>query len=539
MYQVMIVDDEKMIINSLTLGFDWKSNGFEVVATATSSSAALKMIQFMRPDIVFTDIKMPGLSGIGLMSRVKQTLPQIKFVVISGYSDFSYAQQAIRLGALAYCLKPLENEDIADVLALAKQNLDATHAVIQSAFNKLLWQPSAETSESFLSALYSPEEMHHPLTVAVARGDARSLLSGNVGYTALEVSEGCNLYLISSNAVYLDSNAFQIALMNAAAEKRLDGFVYLPADDPAVFLAQRLGSLLDAAYAGFIDNANLPLGRADDALPTPSPALAEKFAAAANKNRPAEVLDLLSELTPQARARLTGADAVAIYNLSTELLCRVQNKAAEPKLVYSFELAARFADLAQMLSSLSKQMGTQNNGNINLDLVRNETLAQVLQYVHLNFAKPLSFQKICEAHSISPSYLSQLFKKELQINFMNYLYNLRLNYAKELLENTNMRVQEISEKVGFDYYYNFSKLFKREMGMTPKQYREEHQKEGEKAAASSKLPPCRGAGGKLLRRPFAPRCPHGPLFAQYLAQYRATSREKGCVYSLFFHICTL
>lgn len=473
MYQVMLVDDEKMIINSLALGFDWKGNGFEVVATATNSSDALKMIQFIRPDIVFTDIKMPGLSGIDLMTRVKETLPQIKFVVISGYSDFTYAQQAIRLGALAYCLKPLENEDVADVLALAKKSLDNTYAVVQSSFNKLLWQPGTDTAHTFLTSLFAAGEVGKPLTVAVSIGPANTLLAGNVCYSTVRVNDQCNLYLISSNANYLDGFSFQTALLNAAADKRLRAFAYCRTNDPIAFFSQSLPLLFDQAYAYFITPEDVLLGKASDCPPTPDTALADKFSAAANKNRPAEVLDLFSELTPELRRRLTCSDAVIIYNLCTELLRRMQNKVAEPKVRYSFELADRFDNLDQMIHTLSKEIGTQNNGNINLDMVRNETLARVLQYVHMNYAKPLSFQQICEDYSISPSYLSQLFKKELGINFMNYLYNLRLNYAKELLENTNMRVQEISEKVGFDYYYNFSKLFKREVGITPKQYRDE------------------------------------------------------------------
>ena len=96
MYQVMIVDDEKMIVNSLALGFDWKRCGFEVVATCTSSHEALRMIEFIRPDIVFTDIRMPGLSGLDLLRKIRQKLPQIQFVVISAKScrKFSLSSSA-------------------------------------------------------------------------------------------------------------------------------------------------------------------------------------------------------------------------------------------------------------------------------------------------------------------------------------------------------------------------------------------------------------------------------------------------------------
>lgn len=121
MYQVILVDDEKMILNSLALGFDWNSNGFEVVATSTNSAEALRMIEFIRPDVVFTDIRMPGMSGIELMKKVHQDFPQIQFVVISGYSEFDYAREALTVGALAYCLKPLEDDEIEVALGRAKK----------------------------------------------------------------------------------------------------------------------------------------------------------------------------------------------------------------------------------------------------------------------------------------------------------------------------------------------------------------------------------------------------------------------------------
>ncbi|MEG0901749.1 MAG: response regulator, partial [Clostridia bacterium] len=112
MHKVMIVDDERMIINSLALGFNWKSSGFEVIATATSGQEALRLLESLHPDVVFTDIKMPGTSGLDLMIEAKKRYPRLLFVVISGHADFTYAQKAIQLGAIAYCLKPLEDEDI-------------------------------------------------------------------------------------------------------------------------------------------------------------------------------------------------------------------------------------------------------------------------------------------------------------------------------------------------------------------------------------------------------------------------------------------
>ena len=106
-----------------------------------------------------------------------------------------------------------------------------------------------------------------------------------------------------------------------------------------------------------------------------------------------------------------------------------------------------------------------------MDLIRNQTLRNVLEYLNRHFSQAISFQELCELHNINGSYLSQLFKKELGITFTAYLTQLRMNRAKELLKTTNLRISEISDALGYDYYFNFTKLFKKEVGMTPKEYR--------------------------------------------------------------------
>lgn len=473
MYQVMLVDDEKMIINSLALGFDWKESGFEVVATATNSTEALKMIEFIRPDIVFTDIKMVGMSGIELMEKVKEILPQIKFVVISGYADFEYAQKAIHLGALAYCLKPLENEEIAEILTLARRGLDNAQAVIQSSFEKLLQQPCIATSEAFLSCIYSEDELKTSLCVAIAVGSAHSLLSGNVCYTPIAVSEECNIYLISSNAEYLDGFSFQTALLTAAADKRIKAFTYYKTDHIVEYLASELPLLINEVYTYFINENNRTLGRIERvAVQQSEPEAIGKLLAATNKNRIVEVLELLSTLTDDEKNSFRGSDAVTLFNLCTTLLARIQNVALEQKASYCFDLAERYDNLNSLIGSISEKISLQIYGNVDLDRIYNETFKKVLQYVNANFSVPISFQQICTDFCINSSYLSQLFKKEIGITFTGYVKNLRINYAKELLEGTGMLVSEISEKVGYDYYFNFAKLFKKETGLTPKQYRD-------------------------------------------------------------------
>lgn len=252
MYQVIIVDDEQMIINSLALGFNWKEHGYEIIATCNNSREALKLIEFIHPDVVFCDIKMPSLSGLDLMRKVRENLPQTQFVFISGYSDFKYGQGAIRLGASGYCLKPLENEDIEDALATVNKHLEERRLVIQSSFELLMQRSSRDSAQKLLELLYSGKEIPQKLTIMLSLGDASSLLSGQVCYFSVKVTEQCFLYFISFNEQYLSTTLFKTALFGAVSEKQILSLSWQTTEDPIDFLCHELPNLFDAVYSYFV-----------------------------------------------------------------------------------------------------------------------------------------------------------------------------------------------------------------------------------------------------------------------------------------------
>ncbi|WP_418667651.1 response regulator transcription factor [Allofournierella sp.] len=474
MYQVMIVDDEQMVINSLAMGFDWNAHGYEIVATTTNSSEALGMIQFIRPDVVFADIKMPVVTGIELMRRTREKLPQIQFVFISGHADFTYAREAVSLGALAYCLKPLEDEEIEAALASVTRKLDAQQEVIQSSFGRLMRAPGPQAGADFLARLFPNEVPPDSLVAAVSVGRANRLLAGNVSYFSLCVSGDTYLYLITSNAEYLSSVPFRTALLNAAAQRQIKAFAWRRAAQPVKFLAEGLVPLFDAAYSYFT-GAPVTLG---EAAPEPE-ARPEDFlktaASLANKRQTIELLELVRGAQKHCPPVLP-SQAVTLYNLCLGLTSRLQNTMWEPTIRYIYELASQYGDMPRLLLALERLLAPVA-GSFDPDNIHNETFRKILDEVNHNFVD-VSFQGLCEKYCINASYLSQLFKKEIGVTFTSYLTGLRIQYAKELLETTPMRINEITEKVGYGFDYNFTKIFKKETGFTPREYREQKRKEG-------------------------------------------------------------
>ena len=116
MYRVAIVEDEIWILRGIQKTFQWKEYGFEVSYASTNAKEALEYICRYKPDVVFTDMKMPGISGIELAERIKEKGVKSKVIFVSGYADFEYAKKGIRLNVFEYCLKPIKQQEADELL---------------------------------------------------------------------------------------------------------------------------------------------------------------------------------------------------------------------------------------------------------------------------------------------------------------------------------------------------------------------------------------------------------------------------------------
>lgn len=146
MIKILVVDDEKMIRDGIVMTMPWNEMGMEVVGSAGDGLKALEMIREFKPHIVLTDIRMPKLDGIELLKAGKALMPSALFVMLSGYDDFTYAQQAIKYGAVDYLLKPLSEDELKKILMKLKRDLEneisgyCQHLAIKKLIDKELGQ---------------------------------------------------------------------------------------------------------------------------------------------------------------------------------------------------------------------------------------------------------------------------------------------------------------------------------------------------------------------------------------------------------------
>lgn len=124
LYRIILVDDEEEVRKGIIRKIDWETLGFQVVGDAENGQDALEKIEQLEPDVVMTDIRMPYMDGLTLTSWIRQKYPSVKVLIFSGFDDFEYAQQAIKLNVTEYILKPVNVEELTQILNRVRENLD-------------------------------------------------------------------------------------------------------------------------------------------------------------------------------------------------------------------------------------------------------------------------------------------------------------------------------------------------------------------------------------------------------------------------------
>ncbi|MDD3338010.1 MAG: response regulator [Lachnospiraceae bacterium] len=143
-YTVIVAEDEELLLDNLVKKIHAADLGFEVVATAQTGHQAYELVKEYTPDLLITDIQMPVMNGIDLLEKVREKFPLMRFVIVSGFSDFDYARSAIRLQVTEYLLKPIDSEDLHSVLQNIKNKFQAEQSEIENIFNPEMARQSSE-----------------------------------------------------------------------------------------------------------------------------------------------------------------------------------------------------------------------------------------------------------------------------------------------------------------------------------------------------------------------------------------------------------
>ncbi|WP_274653834.1 response regulator transcription factor [Paenibacillus humicola] len=470
MYNVLLVDDESWVVESLKDLIDWNAHGFQVAGQAYSGMDALGSIRALKPDVVFTDIRMPEMNGLELIQRGIALPFPVQFVVASGYAEFAYAQKALAYGAAAYCLKPFDEAEISGVLRKIRVTLDAARPAAASPLLHLLEDPGAGGEQALLEQLkaHGLADWDEDRTAAVVAVGTRELPDMDRRVVKLKTGTFKTAYLLTGRQIDALRIRWEGGLPPGLTGIGISGPIAGPkAIKPAIDAADELAHQTFVTFEPGIyaarqpfktDELNRLLGGMRDAIRVKDHAAA------------ALAFERIGQLF--AEKALSVRHAFQVYNMTVSFLFELGQSET---MLYSYEQLVQahadvFAMLEELMALTARCLGQAGTPPVE---TKNQTFRAILQYVTDHYRGEISLQHLADRFYMNPSYISQLFKKEVGETLTAYLSRLRIAYACELLEKEVGSIQDIAEQTGYRDYFYFTRLFKKVTGKTPAQYRSE------------------------------------------------------------------
>ena len=523
MYQIFVVEDELLIRQSIRNVIENMPGPYALCGEASDGEMALAMMQDLMPDILLTDIRMPFLDGFDLIKNCKAMMPWLKVVIISGFGDFDSAQKAIALGVDQYLLKPVRQADLVRVVeemaariekdkssreAALPEGIDEEEVlnVLRQHFMRQILYGEAETGKLLdrMQRLKMDIMRTHYL-VAVS-----SFETPNIDHRILENTVQKALSGIHSIMCYFNNRDRMTLLAFDNDPELLTECVYqflnilkheLQDICPVITTVissdvQRLGEIPDAfktateilrtvsgVAAGQVINVNDTAQLTADIFRPESP-FGEEFQQKLKRADPEDAEQLLGELLISSDGRGFDSTFVRYNGLLTLMRLAVQkiarshpgtdekDIAAELSNRYDIVSAAgskkRFHETALALLEQLLSSQKENTGEIRYHHV----ISQAEQYVRENFCDPnISLISVANHVAMSAAYFSTVFSQTTGRSFISYLTELRIEKAQELLSTTNMKLADIALAVGYSEPNYFSHVFRKTVGITPKEFR--------------------------------------------------------------------
>ncbi len=523
MYKVLIADDEKIIRMGLCSIIDWNAEGFEIIGLAANGSEALQVIEQSNPDVVMIDIRMPKLHGLDAIREARAAGFTGRVIVLSGYSDFEYAQTAINYGVLSYLTKPVDKEQLLSVIRKIRQELDEKARAEESRdefFNK--------TRKSLLRGFFTEE-------LSLNDAEQRVLGLTHSGYQVLFYEK------YDQNTEDISYSLADILRVANADEQEIET---VQIDDSQVLLLkghhpiERLSQLLEKYENELPPEKNSPLDQLFIACGSVVKHVSEiprsyhealhmmsrRFFCDENQHsmlydesieaESEEAPDLSSEERQELKQRI-------ITEYSDRLVNNIQvfnrNKTAETlqqlrTMLYNAPLSIEdeknlsvdiYLKIKEKLLLLYSQseIPFQANSSVlqyimnscylheilrffseQFDMImtsigyssRDSIIDDVIYYIDHNFQTNITLENIAPLFGYNSSYLGKIFSKKMGMNFNAYLDHVRTEKAKEILTTSKAQVYKVAEMVGYKNVDYFHIKFKKHTGCSPAEYRKQN-----------------------------------------------------------------
>lgn len=522
MYKVIIVDDEPHVCQLIRLLVDWNALNIQVVGVANSGKDAYAMILEQQPDIVITDIRMPGIDGLELVRITKELNIPTQFIIISGYRHFEYAHNALRYDVRDYLLKPIKKAELEDCLRKicvrlsekkelehAEELINLSRSSLHRHFLHSLYQQPAfltQQNKEQLIAQYQLPFSSGLYQIAIFRLDDKTkisdiqqrntLLSAAIGTVLPNMNSAAFIRSIDSSCILLLLNYRQEDTLQVKQElsdyyrglskyiSRFDGMVLTGAVGPTEERFESLPLQMDGVVSMIRQRVVLGTGMIYHATTLKTLPLSA-ILNAEQEQRLHTIITTLSEddfyhWFKQEEAcfrNIHYADPNvlwALFNRILQSIFHVFPTSDEQK--QTLHNARKSLDEAFSLEDLCKQMAdiflaffAQQKQSQSQHVHLSVNLAK--KYISENYMNQIRLDDIASHVHMNASYFSTLFKKETGLTVTDYLSAYRIDVAKSLLKNSGKSIAQIGDAVGYADAKYFTKSFTKEVGISPTQYR--------------------------------------------------------------------
>lgn len=448
-YKVILIDDEPLIVKGFLKRIDWEGLGFHVSGVFSDPGAVLEYFRTDRADLAILDIRMPELSGVELMRQIGR-VSCCRFLVVSGYSEFEYAQAALQSGALDYLVKPVANHILSAAVISARQTLDRAYEYRASRLRQALQGADIGFDQAFWRNL-DVFCMPHAFCCAAC---AQETIACGMPETRI-------VPLFSQNGIWF----FLLCFYGAAIRPKDDaktcfsGLYTRPEQ-----LGEAVAALYDAGWFSFL--TYLPAQKADEARLESFIASLRLSLHAHDRAGAASLLGSLAQLFRQNRYAMRYFEN--IFNEICSLL--TSDPPHFPPHASAQEIAAahKTIDGAQefLQHALTDRALRENSALSNRQIVQ-----AIVGEVRRSYHTELSLRSFADRYYLSMSYLSTLFKNETGESFMSFFTRVRMENSANLLAVSELSIEQVAHACGYRDVSYFNRAFKKYFGTTPAVYR--------------------------------------------------------------------
>lgn len=528
MYKVLIVDDEVLVRVGLKTTIDWEANGFTVVAEASNGEQGYEQYKKHLPDVIITDIKMPKKDGLWLVEEVRKENKNAKILVLTCYDEFSYARKALKFGADDYILKSeVEDEELVNVMQSIKKKIDEYNKKRNIQVKDLMNINYVKRS-IFVDMIKADFTMDADLSER-CRSVEFPIADTKLAFAAISISEKAEVAQRELNPLKQTDNAVLNILTDLFTEKEIEYIFLYHAKEYVFFLSSQtineteISRLFSAAknsvkqyfdctlnvvytdtfndmnkskaiYKDFIEKSQILFYKNEysyfmsniNSISLTEPNVFSlkklhnrKIIEAIGQENNIEAKALINETGSYFEQNSVNPNIVKIFysNLIGDIFSSYGLFLENSKMLhnhqyyhYRIESAEHLQGIIDMLLDFIGRVidEIKHMRCTNSKLLINKAV----NFINYHYAEKISLEDVARELHLSKQYLCNTFKKETGENMSLYINKLRIEKAKKMLLESDCRIKEIFEEVGYSNQQYFSKVFKKITGMTIMEYKE-------------------------------------------------------------------